>query len=162
MGISGDFLLPGRRPLVQGHAGRSVDVCDAHATGRLQADSAEHPRSRVLASVPGTRQATEGVLLASIPRTARVNKKELKAPDVIYQGDLQFKPIDGSKGVQQAVNTDKDIVTRRPLLYVLPGRVVHVARRDGAVGSRIVDPGAGLHHPCQLAGSSRHLRDGGR
>ena len=46
----------------------------------------EHPRSRVLASVPGTSQAIEAVLLASIPRTARVNKKELKAPDVAYSG----------------------------------------------------------------------------
>src|SRR4029453_11463874 len=39
----------------------------------------EHDRSRVLASVPGTAAATEAVLLASIPRTARVNKKEVKA-----------------------------------------------------------------------------------
>jgi hypothetical protein len=47
----------------------------------------EHPRSRVLASIPGTPQATEAVLLAMVPRTARVNKKELKAPDVAYQGE---------------------------------------------------------------------------
>jgi hypothetical protein len=32
----------------------------------------EHPRSRVLASVPGTRQAAEAVMLAQIPQTARV------------------------------------------------------------------------------------------
>jgi hypothetical protein len=70
----------------------------------------EHPRSRVLASVPGTPQATEGVLLASIPRTARVNKKELKAPDVVYQGSPEFKPVEGTKGVEYAVNTDKDII----------------------------------------------------
>lgn len=78
----------------------------------------EHPRSRVLASVPGTPQATEAVLLASIPRTARVNKKELKAPDAEYQGDPQFKPIEGSKGVQQAVNTDKEIVKHGDLYYM--------------------------------------------
>ena len=40
--------------------------------------SLEHPRSRVLASVPGSDQAAEAVLLAQIPQTARVNKKELK------------------------------------------------------------------------------------
>ena len=34
------------------------------------------PRSRVLASVPGTQQAAEAVLLAQIPQTARVNKKQ--------------------------------------------------------------------------------------
>src|SRR4029077_5982046 len=39
--------------------------------------SLEHPRSRVLASVPGTSQAAEAVMLAQMPQTARVNKKEL-------------------------------------------------------------------------------------
>jgi hypothetical protein len=79
----------------------------------------EHPRSRVLASVPGTPQATEAVLLATIPRTARVNKKELKAPDVDYAGGKpEFKPIEGSKNVQQAVNTDKDIVRFGDLYYM--------------------------------------------
>src|SRR4029078_1515627 len=65
-------------------------------------------RSRVLASVPGTDQAAEAVLLASIPQTARVNKKELKAPELAYQGDPQFQPIEQTS-VQRAVNTDKDV-----------------------------------------------------
>src|SRR6185295_11852560 len=56
------------------------------ATPQLPADfqkiSLEHPRSRVLASVPGTQQAAEGVLLAQVPQTARVNKKTLQAPEV--------------------------------------------------------------------------------
>src|SRR6185295_12881295 len=34
----------------------------------------EHQRSRVLASVPGTPQAAEAILLAQIPQTARVSK----------------------------------------------------------------------------------------
>src|SRR6185436_10235806 len=58
------------------------------ATPNLPADfrkiSLEHPRSRVLASVPGTPQAIEAVLLAQVPQTARVNKQELKGPDVAY------------------------------------------------------------------------------
>jgi hypothetical protein len=70
--------------------------------------SLEHPRSRVLASVPGTPQAAEAVVLAQVPQTARVNKKELKAPDVVYQNEPQFEPIAGTK-VLRAVNTDKDI-----------------------------------------------------
>src|SRR5262249_30663514 len=36
--------------------------------------SLEHPRSRVLASVPGTPQAAEAVLLTQVPQTARVNR----------------------------------------------------------------------------------------
>ena len=50
------------------------------ATPSLPADfkkiPLEHERSRVLASVPGTDQAAEAVLLAQMPQTARVNKKE--------------------------------------------------------------------------------------
>jgi hypothetical protein len=68
----------------------------------------EHPRSRVLASVPGTPQAVEAVLLAQIPQTARIDKNNLKAPEVAYQGSPEFKPIETTT-VERAVNTDKDV-----------------------------------------------------
>ena len=119
MGTSGDFYF-----LVAGRwfKAATLDGPWTFATPTLPPDftqiSVEHPRSRVLASVPGTRQATEAVLLATLPRTARVNKKELKAPEVGYQGAPQFKPIDGTKGVEQAVNTDKDIVKYGDLYYM--------------------------------------------
>jgi len=119
MGREGDFYF-----LVAGRWFKSASLEGpwTFATPSLPADfkeiPVEHPRSRVLASVPGSAQAAEAVLLASIPRTARVNKKELKAPDVVYQGEPQFKPIDGSKNVQQAVNTDKDIVKYGDLYYM--------------------------------------------
>jgi hypothetical protein len=71
--------------------------------------SLEHPRSRVLASVPGTQQAAEAVLLAQVPQIARINKKEIQAPEVVYQGDPQYKDIQGTQ-LQRAVNTDKDII----------------------------------------------------
>jgi len=77
----------------------------------------EHPRSRVLVSVPGTDQATEAVLLAGIPKTARVNVKEIKAPDVIYQGEPKFEPIDQTT-LSRAVNTDKDIIKSGDLYYM--------------------------------------------
>jgi hypothetical protein len=69
----------------------------------------EHARSRVLASIPGTTQAAEAILLASVPQTAKVDRKNLKAPEVAYQGDAQFAPIDGTS-LQRATNTDKDII----------------------------------------------------
>ena len=71
--------------------------------------SLEHPRSRVLASVPGTPQAAEAVLLAQVPQVARVNRNEVTAPEVIYQGDPQYMAISGTQ-LQRAVNTDKDII----------------------------------------------------
>ena len=77
----------------------------------------EHDRSRVLASVPGTDQAAEAVLIAQIPQTARVNKKETKAPEVAFQGEAEFAPIEQT-GVQRAVNTDKDIFKVGDLFYM--------------------------------------------
>ena len=82
------------------------------ATPALPADFAsiplEHERSRVLASVPGTQQAAEAVLLAQVPHTARVSKTMVKAPDVAYAGDPAFQAID-TTSVARATNTDKDI-----------------------------------------------------
>jgi hypothetical protein len=79
--------------------------------------SLEHPRSRVLASVPGTDQAIEAILLAQIPQTARVNKKEIKAPEVQYQGEPQFQPIEATT-VARATNTDKDVIKVGDLYYM--------------------------------------------
>ncbi len=76
-----------------------------------------HDRSRVLASVPGTDQAAEAVLLAQIPQTARVNKKETKAPDVAFQGNPEFAPIEKTT-VERAVNTDKDVFKIGDLYYM--------------------------------------------
>jgi len=79
--------------------------------------SLEHPRSRVLASVPGTQQAAEAVLLAQVPQTAHVNRRELKAPGVAYQGDPQYQPIEGTQ-LQRASNTDKDIIKVGDMFYM--------------------------------------------
>jgi hypothetical protein len=76
----------------------------------------EHDRSRVLASVPGTQQAAEAVLLAQIPQTARVSKKT-PAPEVAYDGTPQFQPVEKTQ-VSRAVNTDKDILKVGDLYYM--------------------------------------------
>src|SRR6185436_11562734 len=77
----------------------------------------EHPRSRVLASVPGTREAAEAVLLAQIPQTARV-EKTVQAPEVADQGGAaEFQPIEKTT-MQRAVNTDKDVLKVGDLYYM--------------------------------------------
>ena len=76
-----------------------------------------HPRSRVLASVPGTRQAIEAVLLAQIPQTATVNRREISAPAVNYEGTPQFEPIEKTP-VARAVNTDKQILKVGNMYYM--------------------------------------------
>jgi hypothetical protein len=91
------------------------------ATPKLPPDfqkiSLEHPRSRVLASVPGTQQAAEAVLLAQVPQTARVKRKELVAPEVVYQGEPKFEKIEKTS-VEHAVNTDKDVLKVGDLYYM--------------------------------------------
>ena len=120
MSRTGDYYY-----LVAGRWFKAADLAGpwTFASTSLPADfkkiPVEHPRSRVLASVPGTPEATEAVLLATVPRTARVNAKELKAPDVAYSGGAPiFKPIDGAKGLEQAVNTDKDVVKSGSQYYL--------------------------------------------
>ena len=90
----------------------------------------EHARSRVLASVPGTQQAAEAVLLAQVPETATVDKKTVKAPDVAFQGDPQFQPIEKTT-VQRAVNTDKDIIKVGNAFYMCYEGVWFVASSPG-------------------------------
>src|SRR5687768_1579147 len=91
------------------------------ASTALPADFAriplEHERSRVLASVPGTVQAAEGVLLAQVPQTARVSKKSVMAPEVVYSGAPDFAPIE-STAITHAVNTDKDVFKVGSLYYM--------------------------------------------
>jgi hypothetical protein len=79
-----------------------------------------HERARVLSSVPGTEEAAQGVLLALVPRTARVDAKSLGAPDVKYDGEPQFEPIKGTKGgsVSYAVNTGFDVLQTGGLYYL--------------------------------------------
>ena len=78
------------------------------ATPTLPADFAkiplEHERSRVLASVPGTVQAAEAVLLAQVPQTARVSKKMVRAPEVAYQGEPRV-PADRARPRSPAPRT---------------------------------------------------------
>ena len=71
----------------------------------------------MLASVPGTTQAAEAVLLAQIPQTARVSKT-VQAPDVAYQGGSPSSSRSRRRTVQRAVNTDKDILKVGDLYYM--------------------------------------------
>ena len=91
------------------------------ATPTLPAEFAkiplEHERSRVLASVPGTQEAAEAVLLAQVPQTARVSKKMVSAPDVAYSGNPEFQPIESTM-VERATNTDKDVFKVGSLYYM--------------------------------------------
>ena len=121
----------------------------------------EHPRSRVLASVPGTTKAAEAVLLAQVPQTATVNRKDIKAPDVVYQGAPQFEPIETDDRVAGRQHGQRHHQGGRPLLHVLPGRLVHVEEPVRPVGSDVGGAQGYLRNPGQLSGVQCHLRHGG-
>jgi hypothetical protein len=65
-----------------------------------------------------------------VPQTARVSKKEVKAPEVSYQGDPQFLPIE-STTVARATNTDKDVIKVGDLYYLCFQGVWFMARAPG-------------------------------
>lgn len=61
----------------------------------------------VLPSVPGTADAADAIMLASIPRRATVNINEVDLT-VSYEGAPRFVPIEGTT-IEGAVNTDAQV-----------------------------------------------------
>ncbi|MBV7530801.1 hypothetical protein [Chitinophaga sp. sic0106] len=93
-----------------------------YAGDKLPADfkkiPSNSPKSRVLASVPGTTEASDAVMLAQIPTTVSVNKQEAAAKvSVHYDGDPQFKPIETTK-LEYAVNTQDKVIKDGDLYYL--------------------------------------------
>ena len=81
------------------------------ATTSLPADFAKipktHKKASVLASVPGTREAEDAVMIASIPRVGVVDRT-LAQPEISYDGEAKFEPIDGTT-ISAATNTPNDV-----------------------------------------------------
>lgn len=79
---------------------------------------ANSPKSHVLASVAGTIQAQDAVMLAQIPTTAVVNKAEVEAKvKVNYDGSPQFSPIEKTS-MQYATNTQDKVIRVGDLYYL--------------------------------------------
>jgi hypothetical protein len=82
------------------------------ASANLPADFAQipanDPAAFVKACVPGTREASDAVLLASIPTTTAVNLTNVPL-NVTYAGQPQFVPITDTT-VQYAVNTPSQVL----------------------------------------------------
>ena len=101
----------------------------------------------------------EAVLLAQMPQTARVNKKETKAPDVAFQGDPAVRADRARRRCERAVNTDKDVFKVGDLYYMCYQGVWFVGKSATGpweVASSV--PAGDLPDPGQLAVASRDLR----
>lgn len=83
------------------------------ASAELPDDFAKIPADSkigyVLASVPGTQEASDAILLASIPHQATINIAQAKV-DVAYEGQPKFVPITGTS-MQYAVNTTNQVIS---------------------------------------------------
>lgn len=100
------------------------------ATNELPADfnkiPVDHPRGDVRVSVPGTREADQAIILASIPQTAKVEKSKLTA-DVKYVEEPQFKPIEGTS-MSYATNTSNSVIKVGNLYYLCLDAVWFVSK----------------------------------
>ncbi len=76
----------------------------------------DHPAAGVRVSVPGTPEAEEAVMLATIPQNAEVRRDEVTVV-VRYDGDPDFRPIEGTT-VFYAANTAFDVFRVGSLYYV--------------------------------------------
>src|SRR5213596_229108 len=93
-----------------------------YATPDLPADFAKiplnTPASAILASVPGTEEAKDAVLLAQVPTTITVNQKEAAAKvKVEYAGDPKFEPIKGTS-MAYATNTADKVIKVGDVYYL--------------------------------------------
>jgi hypothetical protein len=77
------------------------------------------PAGRVRVSVPGTPEAADAVLLAQVPNRAVVNRHEVESKvKVIYDGEPEFKPIEGTP-LSYASNTQERVVKTSEDQYYL-------------------------------------------
>ncbi|AWG45983.1 hypothetical protein AM586_09915 [Massilia sp. WG5] len=92
----------------------SLDGPWTFASAELPPDFArippDSPASRVLVSVPGTEAAKDAVLLAQVPTRVTLDPKQAAAMvDVSYDGQPEFKPIEGTQ-LSYAVNTPDRVI----------------------------------------------------
>ncbi|MEK7949220.1 hypothetical protein [Luteolibacter soli] len=85
------------------------------------------PEGDVLASVPGTDEAEDAVLLASVPTEAVVNIKQAEAKAAVsYNGEPTFKPIENTQ-MTYATNTPADVVQCEGKYYLCQDAVWFVS-----------------------------------
>ncbi len=93
----------------------------------------------VLASVPGTPEAADAVLLAEVPQEAVVKRKEAEAKaKVAYDGEPAFQPIEGTP-VTYATNTSSDVVRVADKYYLCQDAVWFFATAPTGPWSICVD-----------------------
>jgi hypothetical protein len=99
-------LLSGRWFRTRG-LGHPLEFCTQDLPDAFSKIPPDHDAGRVLASVPGTKDAAEALAASRLLRQATVRRGEIEL-EVGYTGAPSFTPIPGTK-VQFAENTDLDV-----------------------------------------------------
>ena len=100
-----------------------------------------------------------GVLLAQIPQTARVNKKQAQGARGRVPGRAQVREGREDEGRARRQHRQEHHQGRRHVLHVLRGRVVHGQQPERPLDGGEQGAGRDLRDPDQLARPQRHLRD---
>lgn len=102
------YLVAGRWFRTRNLSGGGWEAASAQLPDAFAQIPPESPVGFVLASVPGTEQAKDAVLLAEIPHKATININEAKV-DVTYNGAPQFVSIQDTS-MTYAVNTHYQVI----------------------------------------------------
>jgi hypothetical protein len=121
------FLYTPKKQFYYLTAGRWFSALDlqgpwTYATPDLPPDFAKiplsSPASGILASVPGTEEAKDAVLLAQVPTTMTVNAKTAASKvKVNYAGDPKFEPIKGTS-MEYATNSGDKVIKVGDVYYL--------------------------------------------
>ena len=160
LGKDGPGVLPGVGPLVLARRtsagrGRSRRRPAARTSRRSRSSTSDRACSR---RCRAPTQAAEAVLLAQIPQTARVDKKQVKAPEVSLSGRAAVPADRADDGGARRQHRQGHHQGRRSLLHVLPGRLVHGPKPERPVGSHRLGAGQIYEIPVSSPSLQRHLR----
>ncbi len=101
-------LISGRWFKAQSFAGPWTFVSGSDLPADFARIPEDSPKASVLASVPDTPQAREGLIANSIPQTATITRSEAKLT-VVYDGEATFVPIEGTS-MRYATNTTAPVI----------------------------------------------------
>ena len=97
----------------------ATELPDAFQDIPAEDSDAPHAKSYVRSSIPGTEEAWEAALIASIPRKAEIQRGSEDAIDidVSYGGEPVFAPIEDT-GIDLAVNTSYQVLRYEGTYYL--------------------------------------------
>jgi hypothetical protein len=120
------LLLSGRWFKADSLFGPWVYVHPADLPGDFAKIPPGTPQAIVLASVPNTREAELALLANSVPTTATVKGQEAKI-ELAYDGQPQFKPIEGT-AMTYAINASLPVILSTGAYYALDNAIWFTAK----------------------------------